>query len=331
MNIRLIITLLKRELWENKISFLWVPVLVSALIMAIVIGVSVYTGAIVSENGVGISFTANEVPLEASIKLGGDRLVTVNPPLNQGPDWKNYNPKQHVESGPDVFDGMVNSTMYGNCVLLYLVFGIVVSGYALRCLFDDRKNLDILFWRSMPVSETLNVLVKLAMIVVVAPFIMLLLNLLIVFLSVILGLIFYGSFGVSPVVLLSSIADGNSWYIPFQIFYELEFAMLMLMPVLGFALLASALAKRSPFFLFASPAVLIFSDLALQKVWGLGLGIVNILGHYLDALVKTRSAFVLREPFIFNTSMIAPLLACLLAGGLMITAAIWLRNNRYEI
>ncbi len=333
MKTQVITTQLKRELWENRISFLITPALVTAFVVAIVICASLFTGGIINEDGVRFTFNSNGVPVEAGVKVADDHKVSLeaHPQIGDKKAAEIYDSIRQVQSDSAAFDGMLNGTMYANCALLYLVFSIVVSAYALRCLYDDRKNKDILFWRSMPVSETLNVLVKLSMILLVAPFIMLVLNLLITLISIVLGIVFFGCFGVAPSVLLASVARGNTWYLPFQIFYELLFGLLMLMPVFGFALLASAWAKRSPFFLFASPAVLVLVDMLLQRFWGLNLGVIDLFSYYLDALVKTRAAFVLQEPFVFDSSMWMPLLTCIGAGASLIAGAIWLRNNRYEI
>jgi ABC-2 type transport system permease protein len=326
-----VITQLKRELWENRISFLLTPALVTAFVLAMVIFASLYTGGVVNKSDVHFAFDG--VPVEAGINVDVDHNVSVaaHPNIGEKKMAEAYDSIREVQVDPAAFDGMLNGTMYANCALLYLVFSIVISAYALRCLFDDRKNKDILFWRSMPVSETMNVLVKVAMIMLVAPMIILVLNLLVTVLSILLGLVFFGYFGVSPAVLLASAAKGTTWYLPFQIFYELLFAMLMLLPVLGFALLASAWAKRSPFFLFASPAVLILTDMLLHSFWELNLGVIDLFSHYFYALVDTKAAFLLQQPLVFDVSMWVPLLICIATGACLIAGAIWLRNNRYEI
>jgi len=329
MTAQAIMIQLRRELWENRISFLVTPALVTALVVAIVISACLYSGGVISR----FSFKFDGMPMDGGVFVADDHNASLDmqPRVRDTKVVEVYDSIHQVQSNPEAFDSILNGTMYANCALLYLVFSIVISAYALRCLFDDRKNKDVLFWRSMPVSETLNVLVKFSMILLVAPVVMLVLNLLVTFISIILGLLFYGYFGVAPSVLLASAIGGKTWYLPFQIFYELVFSLLMLMPVFGFAFLASAWARRSPFFLFASPAVLVLADMLLQRYWALNLGVIDLLSIYFAALVKTRSAFVLQEPFVFDSSMWVPLLACIGVGASLIAGSIWLRNNRYEI
>ena len=54
-------------------------------------------------------------------------------------------------------------------VPLYIVLGLLVSYYTLDCLFAERKDRSILFWKSLPVSDGLTVFSKLFVALVVAP------------------------------------------------------------------------------------------------------------------------------------------------------------------
>jgi ABC-2 type transport system permease protein len=51
----------------------------------------------------------------------------------------------------------------------FLVLGIVTWMYAGDCLYTERKDRSILFWKSMPVSDTLTVLSKLLLVAVLVP------------------------------------------------------------------------------------------------------------------------------------------------------------------
>lgn len=54
-------------------------------------------------------------------------------------------------------------------VPLYLAGVILVAAYLLDCLYAERRDRSILFWRSMPVSDERTVLVKLLVGLVIAP------------------------------------------------------------------------------------------------------------------------------------------------------------------
>jgi ABC-2 type transport system permease protein len=53
--------------------------------------------------------------------------------------------------------------------VLYVAAAIVGAFVALDCLYAERKDRSILFWKSLPVSDGLTVLSKFLVIVVVAP------------------------------------------------------------------------------------------------------------------------------------------------------------------
>lgn len=54
-------------------------------------------------------------------------------------------------------------------MLLYLLMAVVSFIYLAECLFAERKDRSILFWKSLPVSDTTTVLAKLLVALVVVP------------------------------------------------------------------------------------------------------------------------------------------------------------------
>ena len=65
----------------------------------------------------------------------------------------------------------ITGVLFVTPILLVIatVFSMIFT--ALSVLFDERKDKSILFWKSMPVSDTQEVLVKLATVVVITPLI----------------------------------------------------------------------------------------------------------------------------------------------------------------
>jgi ABC-2 type transport system permease protein len=59
--------------------------------------------------------------------------------------------------------------LVGLAVLFYVVMGVYSSWYLTDCLYNDRRDRSILFWKSLPVSDTQTVLSKLLMGVIVIP------------------------------------------------------------------------------------------------------------------------------------------------------------------
>src|SRR3546814_5682810 len=61
--------------------------------------------------------------------------------------------------------------MYSAMGLLIAVLGFVVFFYCLGALYDDRRDRSILFWKSLPISDTSTVLSKVVSATVLAPII----------------------------------------------------------------------------------------------------------------------------------------------------------------
>jgi ABC-2 type transport system permease protein len=51
----------------------------------------------------------------------------------------------------------------------FITLGIIMWMYAADCLYTERKDRSILFWKSMPVSDTLTVLSKVLVVMVIVP------------------------------------------------------------------------------------------------------------------------------------------------------------------
>jgi ABC-2 type transport system permease protein len=136
---------------------------------------------------------------------------------------------------------------------LSLVTLIVLSFYLLDCLYAERKDRSILFWKSLPVSDNLTVLSKLLVALLVVPLGVFALGLLV-------SLSFVGiwelnaAFGRLPAIpgwdtlawlegemaLLACVIVGVLWYAPFA----------------AYLLVVSAWARRSPFLWATVPVVL---------------------------------------------------------------------------
>jgi ABC-2 type transport system permease protein len=326
MNTKKIITQFKRELWENKSGFIFTPLIITGLYLLIAIGLFIYLG--VTNN---FSMASEQ---SMSSQCSGDFFCYQNhgDDTDTADKQKSVSLLANIVKDPTTFNGMILQVMYANCALLTVIFFFVLATYVLRCLFEDRKNREILFWRSMPVSEATNVLVKVAMILLAAPLILLLINELVTFIFFIVGIIIFSFHGVSISYLIASVINGSAFFIPLQIFYENIFGLFMLMPIIGYLLFASAFAKKSPFLTSVLiPVVLIVMDVMLNKVVGISLGIIDVLGLYTSAIAKVKSAYLLQNSLLLDGSILLPFIASLFIGALFVSGAIWLRNNRYEI
>ena len=128
--------LLRREYWENRGGFFWAPLITGAIIVGLNLILAVI-GSIAARRSMGSSgFVFDDAdPHEVGQALGA------------------------------MGDGM----MLGGVIVACIVLAFVVFFYALGSLYDDRRDRSILFWKSLPVSDSQMVLSKAAWALVLAP------------------------------------------------------------------------------------------------------------------------------------------------------------------
>jgi len=126
---------------------------------------------------------------------------------------------------------------------LALAAGIVLCVYALDCLYAERKDRSILFWKSLPVSDGLTVFSKALVAMVVVP-------LGVYVLAAVTALAFSALFamraalGYAPPVIAW---DGLEWLrAQFALLLMTVLAVLWAAPVTGYLMLVSAVSRRSP-------------------------------------------------------------------------------------
>jgi ABC-2 type transport system permease protein len=139
-------------------------------------------------------------------------------------------------------------------VPLYVVGAFVVSFYLLDCLYAERKDRSILFWKSLPVSDGLTVCAKVLVALVVVPFGLFALALL-------AHLLYMAILGAR--VLIGTLPPVFTWSTYEWLRTELvmllvtALAVLWLAPLAGYLLVVSAWARRSPMLLATLPLVLL--------------------------------------------------------------------------
>jgi ABC-2 type transport system permease protein len=139
-------------------------------------------------------------------------------------------------------------------VIMCLVTGVVASFYALDCLYAERKDRSILFWKSMPVSDGLTVLSKFVLIIAVLP----------AFTFVLASLSHLLALAIWKVrVATGGVPDVVAWSIVAWLRGEVVILLCMLLGVLWYApltaaaLLLSSWVKRSPILWATLPLILL--------------------------------------------------------------------------
>jgi ABC-2 type transport system permease protein len=138
----------------------------------------------------------------------------------------------------------------------YLAATIQATGYLIDCLYSERRDRSILFWRSMPVSDASTVLVKLLTGLVLVP----------------LGAFLIGAAvslaGSAILALRNHDAVLNGQHVAFWnmlswlriegiVFYGLVAALLWYAPFAAYLMLASVWARRSPYIWAVAPPLLL--------------------------------------------------------------------------
>jgi ABC-2 type transport system permease protein len=200
------ITLVRRELWEHR-SLVWAPLAMALTIIVLSLVSSAVSGGLV-------------------VDLGDDR------------------PMPELFSDPEKQRGIFGVMMAGLVLPQLLVGSVVVFFYLLDCLFTERRDRSILFWKSLPVSDTKTVLSKLFVALVAIP-------LWIWALSLLVGLVVFGVVAAKVSGTPASglgIWHGGTWFtVQASMLGKLAIAALWYLPVAGWLLLVSVLAKRAPF------------------------------------------------------------------------------------
>ena len=276
------LTLVRRELWEHG-GLVWAP-----LAMALTIIV--------------VSLVSVMVKGSVDIDLGEDR------PL---PELFGDAEKQR---------GIFSLVMAGLVLPQLLVAFVVVFFYLLDGLFTERRDRSILFWKSLPVSDTKTVLSKLFVALVAMP-------LWSWALSLVVGLVVFGVLATqvsgTPAAGLGTWHGGTWLMVQATMLGKMAIAALWYLPVAGWLLLVSVLAKRAPFLWATLP----FLVLSLAERIALG---TNVMG----ALVAQR-LFGFREEVSLMGEF--PLLASpdlwigVAVGAALVYAAIRVRQRSDDI
>lgn len=203
--------LLKREYWENRGGFLWAPVITGGIISFLYLVLAVI-GSIAGRNS-----------------MDGDSF--------------------NIDGGQEKINSILGA--YGDGVLLAgvllacVVLAFVVFFYALGSLYDDRRDRSILFWKSLPVSDTQMVLSKAAWALLLAPLVA-------VGVGIVIGMVLWI---ISALTLsVNGVSAGTAVFThshPLRIIggvlASLPVYILWALPTVGWLMLCSAWARSKPF------------------------------------------------------------------------------------
>jgi ABC-2 type transport system permease protein len=157
-------------------------------------------------------------------------------------------------ASPESRVGMFTLMLWGQSVPQYLVMVIVLSFYLMDCLYQERKDRSILFWKSLPVSDANTVISKLLVAALVVP-------LGVYLTAMVSGVLFQAIWAVRTASgSLPKIAvgwDTVAWLkVQALMLYGLLVSTLWYAPMAAFLLLVSAWARRNVFLWATLPPVI---------------------------------------------------------------------------
>lgn len=300
--------LAKREVWEHK--SLWIVPLVIACITVLV---SLYGGV-------------------ALIMAAHSGAVTIND--------SGFNV---VEARGGLHVAMLATAGFFNVVMLFMVWF-----YLMDSLYADRKDRSVLFWRSLPVSDTATVLSKVFTGTLTAPAFMFVL---VVITEIIAGIIFIIAAGIAGVNLLHDAFYPGTIILTWVV---LAFALiqqsLWLLPYWGWILLCSAWAKKLVLaWAILIPGVAMLLELIVARTHYLADSIIGHFGrglvlfgavegnNYHMRIVSGARLFGNPDNAFVTFGSVARMFATpemwigVGIGIVFILGAVWLRHNRSEI
>lgn len=228
--------LLLREYWEHRGAFLKTPLIMGVVLSVILLLIYLTTDRL------DVKINSGQ-----AVEFGAKSLENLEP--------------AKIQAGIDIF-------MLSTASLYHFVLFIIIFFFLLGSLYDDRKDGSILFWKSLPVSDTQTVLSKLITATIVAPLIFtagLIVSHLVFFVltSIILLMI-----GANPfTVLWPNINYFTNWG-AFMVGCLAQ--ALWALPVYGWLLFSSSYSKRRPFLLA------VFAPLMAGFVWYWYNALVNL-------------------------------------------------------
>ncbi|MEX1033293.1 MAG: hypothetical protein WDZ30_08020 [Cellvibrionaceae bacterium] len=317
--------LFQRELWEHRGGVIWTPVVIGAVAMMLTVLSLVF----------GVGDELNQHLDQVAEWAGGQRTADANEPTFR----IDFSRGELVPAEDDDLDwalwgsqllGLLTPTLHGIGIVFGIVAFIVSVFYLLGSLFNDRKDRTILFWKSLPFSETHSVLVKLAFASLAIP-----LSALVVALVV---QIFFAGMTVSLIAVntdfsLGGIISEVSVLPVFITHLLLVFIFAVKNLVLAsWLLFCSALSRRSPFLTALVPpiAVVALERLVFGSSYiGVFLASLSMDVEYEITAWSTTSAVDLLRSFVTVTPM--QFLKIVIVSGALLWGTIWLRNRRYEL
>ncbi|MDQ3618087.1 MAG: hypothetical protein M3374_05145 [Pseudomonadota bacterium] len=218
--------LLKREFWEHKGGFLWTPMIAGGISLLLTL-----MAVIVAEVAARRAIARGDLSIGGDVMVNGLDLGALTGQLDAGD-------MQQLAQGIDL--AMLMSSFWPLIVLAFVVFF-----YCLGALYDDRKDRSVLFWKSLPLSDSQTVLSKVASASLVAPLLAIAAGLLTMLGFIALVSVVVMLHGGNPMTLVWG--PGSPLSVIASLVAALPVYALWSLPTVGWLLMCSAWARSKPF------------------------------------------------------------------------------------
>lgn len=234
--------LLKREYWENRGGFFWAPAIGAGVTLLLTV-----MGLITAE--VFRKKFSGDIQIGIPLKRLTERLS---------------------EEDLSKLGGVLDMALLSMSGLLQIVLFFVVFFYLLAALYDDRRDRSVLFWKSLPLSDSSMVVSKVLAAALVAPLLSTLIAMALQFALLILLSLYVLFHGINPfTVLWGPVSLLNVWG---QMLANVPVNALWALPTIGWLLMVSAFARSKPFLW----ALLVPVSVGLLINWFDLLSIINV-------------------------------------------------------
>lgn len=311
--------LVRREYWENRGGFLWAPFWAGASILLI--------------TALGI-ISAEMTGMNAQISVGVSLQLLM----------ADVTSEQLIAAGRGL--DAVQLTFAAICLIS---MGFVLFFYLLGSLYDDRRDRSVLFWKSLPLSDTQMVLAKVIAATLLAPVLALVLATLAYAVFLLMTMVWAAFHGAS---MLPALSQAQPMRTLMTLLLMIPLSLLWSLPTVGWLMLCSAWARSKPFLW----ATLLPLGAWIAVSW---LGLIGGSMPYSDSLGPVIARMLTgtwQGGWLFSSAEISPALVLsgdnalaplqmanmgkvlttpsmwtgVVAGVAMIAVATWVRGRRIE-
>ncbi|XLZ72013.1 hypothetical protein ABT364_08610 [Massilia sp. SR12] len=254
--------LIQREYWENKGMLFWAPVIVGSLMILFTVVMAVFG-------------------MNMNLQMDGEKIARFH-------EMTTIERHDLANAFGAAFPMVATP--------LYILMAFLIFFYCLGALHDDRRDRSILFWKSLPVSDTETVLSKVAMAIVAAPIIVAVIGFIVSFTIMLMASITLTFHGLN--VFSDLMSSTSLWLSPFRMLSLIPVYLLWALPTVGWLLMVSSWA-RSKVFLWAVGAPLMSGALLAWANAGFKLGL-NIEWYFTQVVLRLLGSVLPGNWMIFD-------------------------------